>query len=54
MQENQHHPAKKSLECVPEVPGLVCKLVVEQGASVLVGAAAQVADVRPLIRLHVI
>lgn len=39
---------------LPEVSSLVGELVVEQGAGVLVGAAAKVADVRPLVRLHVV
>lgn len=33
----------------PEVSSLVGELVVQQGAGVLVGAAAQIADVRPLV-----
>ena len=36
----------------PEVSGPVGELVVQQGAGVLVGAAAQVAGVRPLVRLQ--
>lgn len=37
-----------------EVSDPVGELVVEQRAGVLVGAGAQVADVRPLVRLHVV
>lgn len=40
-------------EVAAEVAGLVGVLVVEQGAGVLVGAAAQVAGIRPLVRVHV-
>lgn len=40
-------------EVAPEVARLVGVLVVEQGAGVLVGAGAQVAGVRPFVRVHV-
>lgn len=40
-------------EVAPEVARLVGVLVVEQGAGVLVGAAAQVAGVGPLVRVQV-
>lgn len=40
-------------EVAAEVAGLVGVLVVEQGAGVLIGAAAQVAGVRPLVRVQV-
>lgn len=49
MQENCNHLCKKSCESLPEVSSLVGELVVEQGAGMLVGTAAQVADVRPLV-----
>lgn len=40
-------------EVAAEVSGFVGVLVVEQGTSVLIGTAAEVAGVRPLIRIHV-
>lgn len=44
----------KCVEDLPEVSNLVGELVVEQGASMLVSTTAQVADVWPLVRFHVI
>lgn len=44
-----HAFTQTSLTSQPEVSGLVGEFVVQQGASVFVGAAAQVADVRPLV-----